>query len=79
MFKNQPFKLELIKELAGGGLSVYATGARGIGDPKFNPADSFIDLCRGGHVQNASEINPDAFKLTKTAGAYWRGDEKNRC
>ena len=76
LFKNQPFKLELIKELAGGGLSVYATGARGIGDPKFNPADSFIDLCRGGHVQNASEINPDAFKLTKTAGAYWRGDEK---
>jgi len=33
-----------------------------------------LDLCRGGQVDNTSEINPDAFKLEKTAGAYWRGD-----
>jgi threonyl-tRNA synthetase len=38
----------------------------------------FIDLCRGGHVENTSQIRTDAFKLTKTAGAYWRGDEKNQ-
>jgi threonyl-tRNA synthetase len=32
---------------------------------------------RGGHVKNTKEINPEAFKLIKIAGAYWRGDEKN--
>lgn len=72
IFKNQPFKLELIKEFssppAGGKkqpLTVYKTG------------DIFLDLCRGGHVKNTSEIAADAFKLDKTAGAYWRGNEKN--
>ena len=39
----------------------------------------FIDLCRGGHVENPSkDINPDSFKLSHIAGAYWRGDEKNK-
>ncbi len=37
----------------------------------------FVDLCRGPHVKSTKEINPDAFKLTKIAGAYWRGSEKN--
>ena len=36
-----------------------------------------MDLCRGGHVENTSEIPADGFKLDKIAGAYWRGDEKN--
>ena len=63
---NQPFKLELIKEFSKEKkqITVYRTG-------------DFVDLCRGGHVKNTSEINPEAFKLTKVAGAYWRGDEKN--
>lgn len=67
LFKDQPFKLDLIKEFAKEKkqLTVYSTG------------DIFLDLCRGGHVKNTSEINPDAFKLTHLAGAYWRGDEKN--
>lgn len=66
-FKNQPFKLELIKEFVKEKkqLTIYSTG------------DIFSDLCRGGHVKTTKEINPDAFKLTKIAGAYWRGDEKN--
>lgn len=66
MFKRQPFKLDLIKEFAKGKkqLTAYHSG-------------SFVDLCKGGHVKNTSEINPEAFKLTKIAGAYWRGDEKN--
>ena len=66
LFKNQPFKLDLIKEFSKEKkqLTVYHTG-------------DFTDLCRGGHVKNTSEINPEAFKLTKVAGAYWRGDEKN--
>ncbi len=67
IFKDQPFKLELIKEFTKNKqqLTVYKTG------------DIFLDLCRGGHVKNTSEINVESFKLDKTAGAYWRGDEKN--
>lgn len=37
---------------------------------------SFVDLCRGPHVENTSKINPFAVKLMSVAGAYWRGDEK---
>ncbi len=37
-----------------------------------------MDLCRGGHVENTSEIPADGFTLDKIAGAYWRGDEKNQ-
>jgi threonyl-tRNA synthetase len=45
----------------------------------FYTSGSFTDLCRGGHVENPSkEIKPDAFKLDRIAGAYWRGDEKNK-
>ncbi|HMS91123.1 MAG TPA: threonine--tRNA ligase [Candidatus Absconditabacterales bacterium] len=38
---------------------------------------TFIDMCEGPHVENTKEINPDAFKIDKIAGAYWRGNEKN--
>ena len=64
--REQPFKLELIEEFKKDKkpLTVYATG------------EIFLDLCRGGHVKNTKEINPDAFTLTHLAGAYWRGDEK---
>jgi threonyl-tRNA synthetase len=64
IFKNQPYKLELIKELDSKNISIYTSG-------------DFIDLCKGPHIKSTKEINPDAFKLTKTAGAYWKGDEKN--
>ena len=43
----------------------------------FYTNGDFTDLCRGGHVANTREIPADAFKLTRIAGAYWRGDEKN--
>jgi threonyl-tRNA synthetase len=67
LFKDQQFKLDLIKEFSAEDkkLTVYRTG------------DIFFDLCKGGHVENTSEINADAFKLEKIAGAYWRGSEKN--
>lgn len=67
IFKDQPFKLELINEYTKEKrpLSIYKTG------------NVFIDLCAGGHVKNSGEINADSFKLTSIAGAYWRGDEKN--
>lgn len=66
LFKSQNFKLELISELEEKGekISVYKSG-------------NFTDLCAGPHVENSKEINADAFKLTKIAGAYWRGSEKN--
>lgn len=65
-FKNQPYKTELINEFSSEGknLTLYTTG-------------SFTDLCKGGHIENTKEINPDSFEITHTAGAYWRGDEKN--
>ncbi|MBI4692259.1 MAG: threonine--tRNA ligase [Candidatus Terrybacteria bacterium] len=64
IFKDQLFKLELIKELPKDKITIYKSG-------------DFIDLCAGPHVKSTKEINPDAFKLTKIAGAYWRGSEKN--
>lgn len=66
-FKNQPYKLDLINELANEGkdLTLYTTG------------DIFTDLCKGGHVENTNDIPADAFTITHTAGAYWRGNEKN--
>lgn len=66
-FKDAPYKLELIEEFSGDGkdLTEYQLG-------------NFLDLCKGGHLDNANQINPDAIKLTHVAGAYWRGDEKNK-
>jgi len=65
-FKDEPYKLELIDELVekGEDITVYTSG-------------TFTDLCAGPHVNNSSEITSDAFTLTHTAGAYWRGSEKN--
>jgi threonyl-tRNA synthetase len=65
IFKNQPYKLELIDDLPGETVSIYESG-------------DFIDLCKGPHVKSTKEIPSDAFKLTKVAGAYWRGNEKNK-
>ncbi len=66
LFAGQPFKLELLKEYAGEGKTLTAYT---IGD--------FTDLCKGGHVENTEEIKADAFKLTRIAGAYWRGSSEN--
>lgn len=65
-FKGNPYKEELIAELAEKEekITLYTSG-------------EFTDLCRGGHVENASDIDPDGFKLSHIAGAYWRGSEKN--
>ncbi|QOW61576.1 threonine--tRNA ligase [Treponema pedis] len=63
LFKDQPFKIELIKGLPEDEeISIYKSG-------------NFTDLCRGPHVCSMAEINAQGFKLMKTAGAYWRGDE----
>ncbi|HOI11818.1 MAG TPA: threonine--tRNA ligase, partial [Myxococcota bacterium] len=59
-FADNPFKVEMIRDLEEGTISAYRQG-------------DFIDLCRGPHVPRTSAIK--AFKLTKVAGAYWRGDQ----
>ncbi|MDP2704829.1 MAG: threonine--tRNA ligase [Patescibacteria group bacterium] len=66
-FQHNPYKLELIDEIVGKKepLTLYTSG-------------TFTDLCRGGHVEDIKEIKPDAFELSRLAGAYWRGDEKNK-
>lgn len=64
LFKYQPYKLEIIKQVLDKTVSVYQSG-------------KFIDLCQGPHIQSAKEIDPESFKLTRVAGAYWKGDEKN--
>ena len=66
MFKDQPYKVELIKELPEGEeISAYRCG-------------DFIDLCRGPHVEDFKKLRNVAFKLDKSSTAYWRGDEKNK-
>ncbi len=67
-FAWNEYKCELIDEFAEGGktLTFYTVGG-------------FVDLCKGGHADNPSkEVIADAFKLDRIAGAYWRGDEKNK-
>lgn len=67
IFADNKYKQELAQDFAKGGktLTIYTSG-------------DFIDLCKGGHVNDIGSINVDGFKLMKTAGAYWRGDEKNK-
>jgi len=61
--KGDPYKIELISELTDGTISFYKQG-------------SFTDLCRGPHLPDTSPIK--AIKLLTLAGAYWRGNEKNK-
>ena len=62
--KNEPYKVELIEDLPEGEtISFYRQG-------------DFTDLCAGAHLPSTSRVR--AFKLTSTAGAYWRGSEKNK-
>jgi threonyl-tRNA synthetase len=66
-FKNE-YKAELINEISERGEKITAYTCGG-----------FTDLCRGGHLENpAKEIDPESFKLDRVAGAYWRGNEKNK-
>ncbi len=68
IFSGNPYKLELIEEIAEKGEKITLYICAG-----------FEDLCRGGHTENpAKEIDAESFKLDKVAGAYWRGDEKNK-
>jgi threonyl-tRNA synthetase len=65
MFLNlgEPYKVELLNEMTDDGVTVYEEG-------------DFTDLCRGPHLESTGKVK--AFKLLSVAGAYWRGDEKNK-
>jgi len=76
IFKEQSYKLELIDGLEKGGFDEYGNPLDEDLEISVYQHDTFVDLCRGPHVENTSEINPDALKLMSLAGAYWRGDEK---
>ncbi|MFH0791902.1 MAG: threonine--tRNA ligase [bacterium] len=65
-YKNDPYKTELINDLK----------VAGEKDLSFYDSGWYHNLCKGPHVKSTKEINPQAFKLTKVAGDYWRGDEK---
>jgi threonyl-tRNA synthetase len=78
VFKDQPYKLELIDGLEQGGFDEYGNPLKEKPEISLYRHDTFTDLCRGPHVENTKQINPAALKLMSIAGAYWRGDEKNR-
>jgi len=77
LFRDQPYKLELIEGLEKG--EVDENGNELSAPPVISTykQDTFEDLCRGPHVEHTGKIPSDAFKLMSVAGAYWRGDEHN--
>ena len=75
IFKDQPYKLELIDGLEQGGFDEYGNPLEEKPEISIYTHDSFVDLCRGPHVEDTGKVNPSAVKLTSVAGAYWRGDE----
>jgi threonyl-tRNA synthetase len=78
IFKDQPYKLELIDGLEKGGFDEYGNSLKEKVEISIYKQATFVDLCRGPHVQNTHQINPAAIKLMSVAGAYWRGDERNQ-
>ncbi len=76
-FADEPYKLELVEELAAGKVDEN-------GNPISEPVSEvgiyqhreFVDLCRGPHVGFTKQVRHNAVKLLRTSGAYWRGDEK---
>jgi threonyl-tRNA synthetase len=69
--RKQPFKVELVEDLSTKG-ETQVTHYRNV---TAKGVETFVDLCRGGHVENLKDIPADGFKITSLAGAYWRGDE----
>ncbi len=65
-FKENPYKVEMIKDLAAAGETKISTYTNG----------KFIDMCKGPHLESTEEIG--AVKLLKVSGAYWKGNEKNK-
>ncbi|MDY7075483.1 MAG: threonine--tRNA ligase [Chloroflexota bacterium] len=75
IFAGQPYKLELVDTILSAGTDEYGEPLEEAPKLSIYRSGPFVDLCRGPHVENGREINPDAIKLLSVAGAYWRGDE----
>ena len=68
---GEAFKAEWVMELPEGEpITMYRTGGR-------EGSGGWVDLCRGPHLASTGKLDPQAFKLTRVSGAYWRGDPKN--
>ncbi|MEK9165621.1 MAG: threonine--tRNA ligase [Patescibacteria group bacterium] len=86
LFKCDPYKLDLIEDIEKyGSTELKAKSEKRKATAKNSKliisiykVDNFIDLCKGPHIKNTRELRQIGFKLTKLAGAYWRGDEKNK-
>ena len=77
-FADQPFKVDQINALALGEVDENGNaGANAATSVSTYTHGTFVDLCRGPHIENTSQIQANAFKLLSIAGAYWRGSEKN--
>ncbi|KPL83987.1 threonyl-tRNA synthetase [Thermanaerothrix daxensis] len=76
IFRDQPYKLELIDGLEAGGMDEDGNPLTEKPEISIYAHDKFVDLCRGPHVERTGQINPEAIKLLNVAGAYWRGDER---
>ncbi|MBX9669860.1 MAG: threonine--tRNA ligase [Candidatus Obscuribacterales bacterium] len=84
VFQDQPFKMELIDLICSGQADPDAqedantsSEDRTVNEVSIYRHDRFVDLCKGPHVHNSREINPDALKLLHTSGSFWRGNERN--
>ena len=76
LFADQPLKLEVAEEIAAGGrVDEHGSSAAGAQQLSTYRVGDFEDLCRGPHVQSTADLNPDALRLLRVSGAYWRGDE----
>ena len=87
LFAGNPYKLELIEEYTKDGkeLTIYISGSDSslsiseiLANSQKLTSNNFIDLCAGPHVETMDEIVNTGFKLDRIAGAYWKGDEKNK-
>ena len=73
-FAGDPYKIELIEDLARDGETQFGVYTNTL----QNGTLTYDDLCAGPHVEKTSELDENSFKLDRIAGAYWRGDEKNK-
>ncbi len=74
LFADQPYKLELIRDILQGGTDEYGEKTKETPKLSIYRSGDFVDLCRGPHIDSSKDINPKAVKLLNVAGAYWRGD-----
>jgi threonyl-tRNA synthetase len=79
---SQNFKVELLRDLKTRGTTAVADAGDSnllggsVSEVSVYKTGPFIDLCRGPHVKETREIDPDSFRLTRVSGAYWRGNQQ---